>query len=80
METIRLINRNREEASVQLQSVIKQAVANIGGIDEVILEEIYEGECGDMVLPVYYECEEEEGLTREEFLFNVDLSDYTVFC
>jgi len=61
------------------RSVIRQAVANIGGIDEVILGEIFEDESSnDNMLPIYYESTDSDGDVIEEFLFNVNLSDYTV--
>lgn len=78
METVKLINRNNEVASIALQSVIRQAVVNIGGIDEVIMGEVFEDEItGNNMMPVYYESED-NGDVIEEFLFNVDLSDYSV--
>ena len=78
METIRLINRNESIACPHLQSLIRQAVANIGGIDEVILEEIFEDEeTGDSMLPVYYESTD-NGDYIEEFMFNVNLSTYHI--
>lgn len=79
MENITLINRNNETANIQLQDVIIRAVVNIGDIEEVILEEVFECEnTGDNMLPVYYESVDENGDTIEEFLFNVNLSTYHV--
>lgn len=78
MGTVKLINRNNEVASIALQSVIRQAIVNIGGIDEVIIGEVFEDEItGNNMMPVYYESED-NGDVIEEFLFNVDLSDYSV--
>ena len=75
MDTIKLINRNDSIASVQLQAAIRQAVASIGGINEVILGEIFEDESSnDSMLPVYHESTDSDGEVFEEFLFNVNLS------
>lgn len=79
MNTIKLINRNDSAVNVRLQSLIREAVANIGDIDEVILGEVFEDESSnENILPIYYESTDNNGDIIEEFLFNINLSDYTI--
>jgi hypothetical protein len=73
METIKIINNNDFTLSIQIQNLIKEGVVNIGGIDEVIVGEVFEDEfTGYNMLSIYYESTD-NGETIEEFLFNVNL-------
>lgn len=66
METIRIFDTTDNVMSIELQKIIRQSVANIGGIDAVtVLQEV------DNLLTVLNE-------ENEEFLFNVDLEKNTI--